>query len=60
MKNVWKGLAVGALVGAAVGVILDALEGTGRRRSRSPHPRRRGRAIWPTSLKRSWKTCRGA
>ena len=31
MKNVWKGLTVGALAGAAVGVILDALEGTGRR-----------------------------
>ena len=31
MKNVWKGLTVGAFAGAAVGVILDALEGTGRR-----------------------------
>ena len=31
MKNVWKGLTVGAFAGAAVGVILDVLEGTGRR-----------------------------
>ena len=30
MKNVWKGLTVGALVGAAVGVVLDLLEATGR------------------------------
>jgi len=27
MKNVWKGLAIGALVGALVGVILDTLGG---------------------------------
>ena len=31
MKNVWKGLTVGAFAGAAVGVILDLFEGTGRR-----------------------------
>lgn len=31
MKNVWKGLTVGAFAGAAVGVALDMLEGTGRR-----------------------------
>lgn len=31
MKNVWKGLTVGAFAGAAVGVVLDALEGTRRR-----------------------------
>lgn len=31
MKNVWKGLVVGAFTGAAVGIVLDALRGTGRR-----------------------------
>jgi hypothetical protein len=31
MKNVWKGLTVGALAGALVGVIMDVVEGTGRR-----------------------------
>lgn len=31
MKNVWKGLTVGAFAGAAVGVVLDVFEGTGRR-----------------------------
>ncbi len=31
MKNVWKGLAVGAAVGSAVGIVLDALGATGRR-----------------------------
>ena len=33
MKNVWKGLTVGALTGAAVGVILDGLDKVGRRTS---------------------------
>jgi hypothetical protein len=31
MKNAWKGLTVGAFAGAAIGVIMDILEGTGRR-----------------------------
>ena len=31
MKNVWKGLTVGAFAGAAVGVMIDMAEGTGRR-----------------------------
>jgi gas vesicle protein len=31
MKNVWKGLTVGAFAGAAVGIVLDAFEGTRRR-----------------------------
>jgi hypothetical protein len=31
MKNVWKGLSVGAFAGALVGVIMDVFEGTGRR-----------------------------
>ena len=30
MRNVWKGLAVGAFAGAAVGVVLDAFESTRR------------------------------
>jgi len=31
MKNVWKGMTVGAFAGALVGVIMDVVEGTGRR-----------------------------
>jgi hypothetical protein len=31
MKNVWKGLTVGAFAGAVVGVMIDVVEGTGRR-----------------------------
>lgn len=31
MKNVWKGLTVGAFAGAAVGVMIDMAEETGRR-----------------------------
>jgi len=31
VKNVWKGLSVGAFAGAAVGIMLDVVEGTGRR-----------------------------
>ncbi len=30
MKNVWKGLTVGAVVGAAVGIALDAVYAAGR------------------------------
>ena len=31
MKNVWKGLTVGAFAGAAVGVLVDGLDAAGRR-----------------------------
>ncbi|HSJ28073.1 MAG TPA: hypothetical protein VLB67_07655 [Acidimicrobiia bacterium] len=31
MKNVWKGLTVGAFAGAAVGILIDVVEVTGRR-----------------------------
>ena len=30
MQNVWKGMALGALVGAVVGMVLDAMQGAGR------------------------------
>lgn len=30
MKNVWRGLVVGALTGAGVGLVLDALDRSGR------------------------------
>lgn len=30
MNNVWKGLAIGAFVGAAVGLVLDLLRGAGK------------------------------
>ena len=30
MQNVWKGMALGALVGAVVGMLLDAMQGAGR------------------------------
>lgn len=35
MKNVWKGLTVGAVVGAAIGIVLDALDATGRRATKA-------------------------
>jgi hypothetical protein len=31
MKNVWKGLTVGAFAGAIVGIAIDAVENAGRR-----------------------------
>lgn len=30
MRNVWKGLAVGAVTGAAIGIVLDGLDRIGR------------------------------
>ena len=30
MKNVWKGLVIGALTGAGIGLLLDLLEALGR------------------------------
>ncbi len=30
MKNIWKGMAVGAFVGAAIGIAQDGIDGAGR------------------------------
>ena len=34
MKNIWKGLTVGAFVGAAIGIVRDALDDVGARGAR--------------------------
>ena len=42
MQNVWKGMALGALVGAVVGMLLDAMQGAGRIAGETGEPRPRG------------------
>ncbi|HEX3946655.1 MAG TPA: hypothetical protein VHW47_03080 [Acidimicrobiales bacterium] len=53
MKNVWKGLVVGALVGGAVGVVLDLLGGgSGRLKTlgRRVHEQAPAAAEWASSV----------
>jgi hypothetical protein len=37
MRNVWKGLVVGAFAGAAVGVVLDAVRASAKGAARITH-----------------------